>query len=183
MKWPLTWEKNVFHQPVLFEYFRELHYKASNVNKFYLEGHHDFFCQTFAKWIKIIVKIFEKVCQNSDKVNQFYLKRKLNWISEKCITSQCSLKVLEGSLFFIFIASVHSTQRIPGFSMSYFCLNFKFIWIKHGNLKRKTLQNLLLLRELTVILHLKLGTKIQPFLVRTRILCANTEKKLWVLTY
>ena len=138
MKWPLTWDKNVFHQPALPEYFRELHYKADNVNKFYLEGHHDFLCQTFAKWIKIILKIFENVCQHSNKYNPFYLKRKLNCISKKCITSQCSLKVHEGSLFFIFIASVHSTQRIPGFSMSNFWLSFKIIWINHRNFTLKT---------------------------------------------
>ena len=45
------------------------------------------------------------------------------------------------------------------------------------------LQKFFYLTELTVILHLKIGTKIQPFLVRTRIVCANTEKKLWVLPY
>ena len=140
LKWHLTWDKNVFHQPVLPQYFRELPYKAGNVNKFYLEGHHDFFCQTFAKWIKIIVKIFEKVCQNSNKLNQFYLKRKLNCLSKKCITSQCSLKVPEGSLFLIFIASVQSTQRIPGFSMPYFWLIFKFIWINHRKFTLKTVQ-------------------------------------------
>ena len=79
--------------------------KTGNINQFYLERHHDFLCQIFAKWIKINVKIFEKVCQNSNKINQFYLKRKLNWISEKCITSQCSLKVPEGSFFHFYSIS------------------------------------------------------------------------------
>ena len=67
--------------------------------------------------------------------------------------------------------------------MSYLWLIFEFIWIKHRIWKRKTMQKLSILMELTVILHLKIGNKIQPFLVRTRIVCANTEEELWVPPY
>ena len=66
--------------------------KTGNIKMFYLEGHHDFLCQNFAKWVKIVEKNFEIVCRNSEKFNQFYLKGTLNWIWEIFITSQFSLK-------------------------------------------------------------------------------------------
>ena len=103
MKWPLTWEKKVFHQPVLPEKFLNFTKKTGNINKFYHEGHYDFLCQIFVKRIEIIGKNFEIVCRNSEKFYQFYLKRNLNWIWEMFITSQCSLKKPEGSLSVSFL--------------------------------------------------------------------------------
>ena len=73
--------------------------ERGNIIQLYLKIHHDFLCQFLQNETKSFWKIFEKLCQTSNKLNQFYLKTKLNWISEKCITSQYSLKVPEGSFF------------------------------------------------------------------------------------
>ena len=180
MKWPLTWGKRermfLINQFYLDSSWTWLWNEATSFS-YTLKNTMTFCVKNLQNETKSFWKIFEKVCQTSNKIYQFYLKTKLNWISEKCITIQCSLKVPEGSFFFIFIASVPSTQRIPGFSMWYFWIIFNLIWIKHGDWKRKTVQKLLNLTELTLILHLKEGTKTQPFLVTTRIVCANTKKK------
>ena len=58
MKWPLTWGKgeNVSDQPILPGKFLNLIMERRNIIQLYLKKHHDFLCQIFAKWNKIILK-------------------------------------------------------------------------------------------------------------------------------
>ena len=132
--------KNVIHQPVLPEKILNFTIKTGSINKFYLEGHHDFFCQIFAIWIKIIVKIFGKVFQNSNRINQLYLRRTLNWISELCSTSQCFLKTNSAICFTTYIVNQFFTTiyRIFHVTSSLQFSNPSGFWIKH----RKCMQKL-----------------------------------------
>ena len=110
IKWPLTWDKNVFHQPVLPEYFVNFTIKTGNVNKFHFEGHNDISGKIFAICYKIIGKNFENVCQNSEKINQLYLRRTLNWVSEMCNTSQCFLKTTSSICLTTYFVNQFSTK-------------------------------------------------------------------------
>ena len=95
LKWPLIWEKKYFSSTAFTRIVPELQYENRQHQSVLPEKVPWVFCQILAIWIKIIGKNFENICQNSNKNNQFYLKRTLNWISKVCITSQCSLKVPE----------------------------------------------------------------------------------------
>ena len=108
MKWPLTWGKRermfLINQFYLDSSWTWLWKEATSFS-YTLKNTMTFCVKFLQNETKSFWKIFEKVCQTSNKINQFYLKTKMNWISEKCITIQCSLKVPEGSFFHFYSIS------------------------------------------------------------------------------